>query len=275
MQKMTPMEKLAAGLYFQVPAYLDVVQPELTQAAIDAAEDELGVKLPEVYLALLRTQNGGYLRATWPATYSRMIWGLGATAPSLTRNTLRFGRDGENGKGWVPKRAEGLVPFDGEEAWVMCFDYRVRGRDAEPSITLVDRECEFEEPVASTFTAFLAGLVDTLADSTRLYGEVTAEAVARALSQELRAPMPRLAASSLGFASYRIALRGDHQWCWVSDNRVPAGFRRDAATGRVRTTAEQALQLPEDPRCAVLLSCTEDVRARADVSRALTALGLT
>lgn len=274
MRKFTPTEKQALGFYFQVPACLDVVQPILTHAAVRAAEVQLGVKLPEAYLKLLEKQNGGYLRATFPATYSRMLRGIGPSAHSITCEEARFRPKNQVAGSWAPKQAESLIPFDGDGDWEMCFDYRRHGPNAEPEVTLVDVECEEEEPLAASFNAFLLGLVDSLETSTRIYADVTAEGVGRALAQKLGAPIPRIDASTLGFVKWRIALRGDHQWCWVSDNRVPASFGRDAQTGRVRVSDETALQLPEDPECAVLVSCTEDVRSKAEVRVALNALDL-
>ena len=264
-------DKLAMGWYWQVPASLDLVQPPLSTDAVSAAEAQLGVKLPEVYLALLRKQNGGALRATWPATYSRALRGLGPQAPSITHDGARWRPRNRTSGGWAPTRAELLIPFDGDHDWDMCFDYRKHGPRGEPAVTLVDSECEFEEPIAPSFMAYLAGLVDGMAGSTRIYGGITAEELARALAQQLGAPVPRVDGAPNGYPSWRIALRGDHQWCWVSSNRVPAGFRRNGTTNRIEASEEQALQLPEDPACTALVSCTAE--SKVVVAAGLAALG--
>lgn len=47
---------------WRVPVYLPYLQPDLTDERVAEAERSLGVKLPEANLALLRVQNGGYLR---------------------------------------------------------------------------------------------------------------------------------------------------------------------------------------------------------------------
>jgi hypothetical protein len=265
-------EKRASGWYWRVPALLDCVQPALTDEAVRAAEAELGVKLPEAYVELLRQQNGGYLRATWPASYAQMLRGIGSTSPSLTLDPTAWRLANRPASCWTPAKPALLIPFDGEDHWAFCFDYRKRGPLAEPGITCVDAECEVEEPVAKNFLAFLAGLVDRHADSTRIFGGTTAESVARALAQQLGAPAPRLDDFARGPGAWRIALRGDHQWCWVSANRVPARFRREGATNRWLASEEMALQIPEDPACAVLVSATHD--ARTAVSEGLRALGL-
>jgi hypothetical protein len=265
-------QKLASGWFWQVPAALDLVQPALTDQAVSAAEAQLGVKLPAAYLELLRKQNGGPLRATWPATYSRVLWGIGPQAPSITCDQARFRPRHREPRHWAPAGSELLIPFDGDGDWFLCFDYRKLGAREEPAVTLLDCECEFEEPLAETFLTFLAGLVDQVATSQRIYGEVTAEGVARALAQQLGAPAPRLDNGASGYASWRIALRGDHQWCWVSANAVPVGFRRAGATDQIVMTEETGLQIPEDPACVALISSTGD--ARAAVAAGITALGL-
>jgi hypothetical protein len=272
MADLTLVEKRASGWFWRVPAVLDCVQPPLTDDAVRAAEAQLGVKLPDAYVELLRQQNGGYLRASWPASYAQMLRGIGPTSPSLTLDQTEWRLANRAASGWAPTKPALLIPFDGENHWAMCFDYRKHGPLAEPRITYVDAECEEEEPVAKSFLAYLAGLVDRHAESTRIYGGTTAESVARALAQQLGAPAPRWDDFACGHGAWRIALRGDHQWCWVSANRVPASIRREGAASRGGASEETALQIPEDPACALLISATHD--ARKAVSEGLTALGL-
>jgi hypothetical protein len=269
---LTLMEKQASGWFWRVPALLDWVQPTLTDAALSAVEAQLGVKLPGAYLALLRQQNGGYLRATWPASDARMLRGIGPKAPSITLGRAHWRPNNIVQKVWAPPKSGLLVPFDGDVHWDMCFDYRKLGPSAEPSITFVDSECEEVEPIAESFLAFLAGLADGLEKSTRVYGDVEAEGLARALAKQLGAAAPHPDEQAHGFATWRIALSGDHQWCWLSPNRVPAGFRREEQAERVVVSDQTALQLPEDPDCAVLVSCTDE--AKGAVSNGLTALRL-
>ncbi|MCC6556145.1 MAG: SMI1/KNR4 family protein [Polyangiaceae bacterium] len=254
-----------------MPAFLDYIQPPLTDEAVTAAEDQLGVKLPEAYVDLLRQQNGGYLRARWPESASKRLFGIGPRYPSITVDQAWWRPKKAEPDIWTPPRPELLIPFDGDGHWSMCFDYRGRGPRAEPSVTLIDCECEREEAIAGTFVAYLAGLVDEIAEaSTRIYGDVSPEAVARAIARSLAAAPPTVDTFAHGYPTWRIALPGRYQWCWCSANRVPAGFRREGK--RAVVTEETALRIPEDPGCAVLLSCTE--ASRATVSAALTALGL-
>lgn len=264
----TLQQKLDTGWYWKVPAARDLVHEALTSEAVHEAEARLGVTLPAPYLALLRSQNGGALRATWPASYASALWGIGATAPSITHAQARWGPRPRTPGAWAPRDAALLIPFDAGDVWDMCFDYRRRGPHGEPSITLVDSECGEEEPVAASFAAYLAGLVDGLASSFRLASGLTAEELARTLARQLGAAAPHVdPGHASGIASWRVALRGDHQWCWVSPNRVPAWFRR-GADGRTTFSDERALQLPEDPACTLLVSCTAESRAVVEVALA-------
>ncbi|MBW8811216.1 MAG: SMI1/KNR4 family protein, partial [Lysobacter sp.] len=62
---------------WSVPAFLPALQPELTDDAIADVETRLGIVLPAALIAVLREQNGGYLRRTLPDSGNRMIWGIG------------------------------------------------------------------------------------------------------------------------------------------------------------------------------------------------------
>lgn len=164
-----------------------------------------------------------------------------------------------------------LIPFDGDGHWYMCFDYRSSGPRGVPSITFVDFECEREELVAQNFLEFLSGLVDEVAEkSIRVYGHQDAEGVARAIATHLQLTQPSEDEFSEGFPTWRIALPGEAEWCWLSPNRVPTGFRREGS--RVITTDATALRLPEDPNCSVLVSVTDG--SGQMIGSALAALGL-
>jgi SMI1 / KNR4 family (SUKH-1) len=261
-----PQQKLDTAWYWKVPAARDLVHEALTPEAVREAEAQLGVRLPAAYLALLRCQNGGALRATWPASYAGALWGIGPVAPSITHERARWGPRPRSPGVWAPRDAALLIPFDAGDVWDMCFDYRRCGPQGEPSITLVDSECGEEEPIAASFAVYLAGLVDGLAGSFRIASDLTPEALARALARALGAAAPHVdPGHASGIVCWRVALRGDHQWCWVSPNRVPAWFRR-GADGRAMVSGETALQLSEDPACTALVACTAESRSALEVA---------
>jgi hypothetical protein len=257
-----------AGGYWSVPAFLDYVQPALTEEAVAGAEAQLGVVLPAVYLRLLREQNGGYLRAR--SKLSETMFGIGPRFPSITRDESWWRPKNAEPGMWAPEEPALLIPFDGDGHWDMCFDYRKCGPAGDPSVTYVDCECEYEEPIAGHLLDYLAGLVDDESDrSIRVYGTTTPEVVARGIARCLRRDVPTVGDFDHGYPIWRVAL-GDAEWCWCSSNRVPKGFRREGL--RVVTTEATALRIPEDPSCRVLLSCTEE--AKPAVVAALGALRL-
>src|SRR4051812_21428575 len=103
---------------WRVPAYLPFLQPPLTDAAVAAAEEKIGHKLPSVYIELLRKQNGGYIRYALPEGVHHLIAGIGPNFPSLTEFDL------SEHQAEVTFPLEGLVPFDGDGHWYFCLDYR-------------------------------------------------------------------------------------------------------------------------------------------------------
>lgn len=74
-----------AETIWRVPAYLPYLQPPLADEVVALAEKEIGYKLPEEYLNLLRKQNGGYIRFSLPEKVHDTIAGIGPYYPSLTK----------------------------------------------------------------------------------------------------------------------------------------------------------------------------------------------
>jgi hypothetical protein len=117
------------------PAYQEYVQSELTDEIVREAEATLGVKLPAEYIALLKIQNGGYIRYTLPDDLAvnadhHLISGIGSNFPSLVQGA-DWGYD-DDICAWL----EGLIPFDGDGHWHLCFDYR--RNKSEPEITFIE-----------------------------------------------------------------------------------------------------------------------------------------
>lgn len=246
------------GRYWAAPAYLPYVQPPLTDEAVEAAERQLGVKLPAAYLALLRQQNGGYLRGV--CGVADCLSGIGPQFPSITADGAWWRPERATAEVWTPDGADQLIPFTGDGHWDMCFDYRRNGVTGEPSVTYVTCESEYEEPVAESFTAYLGLLEDSLAGELRVYGELTAPELAAKLARSLGAPEAAAMGSfDHGYEQWRIELP-DSDWIWCCPNLVPAGFYRNGA--EVVVTDEMVYRLPEDPACRVLLSVTDGARER-------------
>ncbi len=264
------MARRYPGSYWAVPAFLEYVNAPLTDAMVVAAEKQLGVKLAPAYLEMLREQNGGYLRASWPKCVSNTLFGIGDTFASITRDAAWWRPKRRSPEMWAPAGLDLLIPFDGDGHWDMCFDYRVVGARGEPSITYVDCESEYEEPIAASFEAYVEGLVDHEAETAiRLRGPIHSIEVAERLATHFGSEPPLTDTWSQGHVLSRVVLPGNRQWSWTSPNRVPAGFRRDGKATTV--TKESALRLPEDPDCSALVQVTDE--SREAVVEALQKLG--
>ncbi|WP_433060543.1 SMI1/KNR4 family protein [Dactylosporangium sp. CS-033363] len=241
---------------WSVPAYLPFVQPPLTEGAVRAAEEQLGVRLPAAYLAMLAVQNGGYLRATWPGLPHEGLSGIGPHVPSITLDGAWWRPPVEDDDMWVPDGAARLIPFDGGGHWDLCWDYRECGPDGEPAVVYVDVDGESVSPVAGDFDMFLAGLVDEAeASALRVRAGVGLDELAAALGEELGCAFVDLGEWAHGYRQLHARLAGGAQ-VWLGENRVPAGFHREGR--QVVVTTETALRLPADPRCTIVVETADD-----------------
>jgi hypothetical protein len=114
-----------------------VTHPPPTDASVRAAEDELGVRLPETYLDVLRVQNGGYLRydlyqAGEDLFACDLLHGIAPPGLETTAGIVSAARDFWDGRGRRDLVTVGATP-DGHS--VIALDYRHYGPAGEPSIT--------------------------------------------------------------------------------------------------------------------------------------------
>jgi hypothetical protein len=149
--------------------YLPYLQPDLTDAALAAAEAQFGCKLPEAYIELLRIQNGGYINYTIKDSPHTQIWGIGPHAPSITE-----------GHGWADRKdvrfpLEGLIPFDGNGDWFLCMDYR--NGDSLPQATFVNLRHGVDKRMAPSFEAYLSVLEMAVGDECAIVTDDSLEAV--------------------------------------------------------------------------------------------------
>lgn len=154
---------------WQRPPYEPYVQAPLTDALLEAIEQELGVRLPDGYVALLRHQNGGHLQVRFPedrdynVTHS-IIRGIGTNFPRLTKDA--WWHDEEDFEP-IPAGAQWLIPFDGDGHWDLCLDYRQSPTDStglrtDPAVVVIDTEKpdpDIESFVADSFETYLGQLV--------------------------------------------------------------------------------------------------------------------
>ena len=243
---------------WQVPAYLPYVQPEPTEDLIRDAEKKIGFKLPLDYIALLKTQNGGYIRYGLPNLVHSMIYGIGAHFPSITDF------DWEDAKEFVSMELDGLVPFDGDGHWHLCIDYR---KDpGTPCITHVDIEGDSESNIADSFGDYLQLLRLTVDEHEFVIPSVTEiEAVksrmARLLGMEFEAPD----SYDHGYPIHRgrCGTAKDPQWVWISPNLVSRGFVREEDSRYKELSGlmpGEATRFPELGKSSYLLSATDGIR---------------
>lgn len=137
--------------------------PPVTDRMIATAEQQLGVKLPTEYLALLRIQNGGYTQGLAHPMTRRTSWAddhvpLHSLAGIVTDQKLRTCHnilDTEYlTREWDLPSHQVLIA--GEGHWWISLDYRKRKK---PSVVWLNVESDQDFQIAPSFAAFLAGLV--------------------------------------------------------------------------------------------------------------------
>ena len=254
--------RATADTIWQVPAYLPYLQPPLTDAAVAAAERQIGNKLPAEYLELLRKQNGGYIRLSLPEMVHDVIAGIGPHFPSLTGYELADCQE------YVSYSLKGLVPFDGDGHWYLCLDYR-KNPDS-PAVSHIDIELDLEGEVARSFADYLAMLrIDVEDEENEFVLEAVAdvEAVKAALATSLGVTFDATDTWAHGYAIHRAKMGtdSDPQWLWLTPNLVPRGFARpdEARYAELKDLMPgNAPRFPELPIESHLLSATEGVQSK-------------
>ncbi len=158
------------GLWDTDPEALRIGQgPSCTDEMIRVAEQELGYKLPESYIWLVKQQNGGYLkRNNFLLDYELsgvgnrvmmpMLYGVGHEK-TITINSM-LGTQCLIEDWGYPNIGVGIgVGFFGaHEAFFL--DYRECGIQGEPRVVHVDQEFDYRITVlAENFESFIRGLI--------------------------------------------------------------------------------------------------------------------
>ncbi|MGI4736201.1 MAG: SMI1/KNR4 family protein [Janthinobacterium lividum] len=139
------------------------VPPSLTTEFIQQAERQLGVSLPADLLALLKQQNGGYTRGfvypmtqptSWAANHVPFDELFGLLPPETGYTSILD--SGYLTQEWGIPEKQVLLSGDGH--WFITLDYR---HGSEPRVAWIDTEMDEDVPVANSFSAFLAGLIDS------------------------------------------------------------------------------------------------------------------
>ncbi|MFG1795520.1 SMI1/KNR4 family protein [Nocardia sp. NPDC049149] len=158
---MTSAEELMAS--FWGSSDYGVLAP-LTDAAVQDAEAQLGVRLPASLVRLLRIQNGGTVANRWnafpmPVSTSGLdhyvsldqLMGIGPSGDAISMLDTPYLVE----EWGLPTP---IVLLNGDGHWWAGLDYRDCGPQGEPSVAFFDADEETSVLLAPDFETFLAGL---------------------------------------------------------------------------------------------------------------------
>ena len=162
---MASFEQVAASFWHS--SIVRKVQPPLTPEWEAQAQRELGVKLPEDLVYLLRIQNGGTVADEWSACPSDFYSG-GGEVPFETVMGLAPASDAGGPMTMLDtaylvqewEMPSPIVLLDGDGHCWVALDYRACGPDGEPSVVWIDNERDPERQLAElqlapSFRAFI------------------------------------------------------------------------------------------------------------------------
>ncbi len=170
---MTPFEGFDLSDFWEEPgdcARKNYIEPPPTAEVIRQVEKELGYKLPESYIALMRVQNGGFSKKSAFPTSTPTSW---ADDHIAIEGFLSIGWDktyslcGRMGSRFMIEEWGypdiGIAICDCPSAGhdMVFLDYRECGPQGEPKVVHIDQEDDYYiTPLADSFEAFIRGLVD-------------------------------------------------------------------------------------------------------------------
>ena len=159
------------GLWNNNPEVIRAGQgPDLTDEMILAVERELGYKLPEAYIWLMKRRNGGFLKRTdFLLGYELPVVGDRTMMRQLYQINMDNSFCAINGQYGTKFLVEDWgypdigvaigVGFFGEHE-IFFLDYRECGPQGEPKVSHVDQECDYRITViAENFESFIRSLV--------------------------------------------------------------------------------------------------------------------
>jgi hypothetical protein len=134
--------------------------PPLTDEMVVKAETILGVKLPQLFIDLLKIKNGGYSKGfVFPTTVAQSwaddhvplsdVYGIGFEEDTYSIMQSAYLRE-EWGM------FEKLIVISGDGHYFIALDYR---KSDTPTVCWIDTECDEDVQIASSFESFIAGLV--------------------------------------------------------------------------------------------------------------------
>lgn len=137
--------------------------PPLTYKMIKKAEKMLGVKLPDIFIELLRKQNGGYTKGfafpmkektTWADNHVPLNELFGIVVNKKSESGHNILQTDYMIKEWGLPEKQVLLTGDGH--WWISLDYR---KGYNPTVRWIDVESGEDVHIANNFEEFIDGLV--------------------------------------------------------------------------------------------------------------------
>jgi len=148
----------------------EYVEEPITPEIVTSIEKALGYKLPNAYIELMKTQNGGMPNKTCHRTAESTSWAedhVAITGIFSIGRKKRHSLCGSFGSQfWIDQwkyPAVGVYFADCPSAGhdMLCLDYRECGSEGEPKVVHIDQECDYKITlVAENFESFIRGLED-------------------------------------------------------------------------------------------------------------------
>lgn len=150
--------------------HYESAKPDLR--AVRSVQEELGFRLPDTFVELMKMHNGGMVNRCWypirfPAeTYSDYIQITHLLGIGRDANYSLCGRFGSKflleGKGELETAGIAIANCISPSRAVIMLDYRNAGKDGEPCVTFVNSQTNEESIIAPNFEIFIRGLKTSL-----------------------------------------------------------------------------------------------------------------
>ncbi|MBR3928114.1 MAG: SMI1/KNR4 family protein [Clostridia bacterium] len=138
------------------------------QRMIRSVQEELGFKLPDTFVELMRMHNGGMVNRCWYpinfpaetyADYIQITHLLGIGRDAYYSLCGRFGsRFLLEGRGDFEKAGIAIANCISPSRAILILDYRTSGSDGEPCVTYINSASGEETVIAPNFEIFIRGL---------------------------------------------------------------------------------------------------------------------